>query len=226
MHTTIEYNGAEIEIPGTLPILSLRDIVAFPNHIFPLFVERERSVKALEYAIKTDKLVFLASQRDLNVEDPAIEDLFTVGTIAIILRAIRVPGQGDKMKVLVQGLCKGRIRDFIQTQPFLFALVEKEEKKKSDIKTAESEHLIAAVKEKLDKLIFNYGKTFPADILVVIENLEDSEKLAHLVAANIGLDVSRTQEILEIGDPTEKLIIVARLLDLMIDNLKNDKTCE
>jgi ATP-dependent Lon protease len=223
MLNPVEFNGAEIEIPGSLPILPLRDVVAFPDFILPLFVGRERSAKAVEYAIKNDKVVFLTAQRDLNIKDPAVEDLFTIGTIAIILRMMRVPEQGDKMKVLVQGLCKGRILDFIQTQPFLIAAVEKEEKEKSDIKTADAEHLIAAVKEKVDKLVFNYGKKVPADILVVIENLEDSEKLAHLVAANIGLDVSQAQEILEIGNPTQKLIRVGEILDEQIGILKGEK---
>ena len=224
MLTPITYNQAEI--PGRLPILPLRDIVVFPDHIFPLLVGRERSVKAVEYAIKSDKLILLAAQRDLSIEDPAVEDMYSVGTIAIILRMIRVPEKGDKMKVLVQGLCKGRACDFIQTQPFLLASVEKDEKEKPDIKKAGAEHLIAAVKEKVDKLIYIHGKTFPPDILVVIENLEDSEKLAHLVAVNIGLDVAQAQEILEIGDPAQKLMRVDYLLNLMINNLKNDKACE
>lgn len=228
MPTAPEYNGPEImliEIPENLPILPLRDIVVFPKHILPILVGRERSAKAVEYAIKTDKLVFVTAQRDIKIEDPAVEDMFTIGTIAILTRAIRVK-QGDNLKVLVQGLCKGRIRDFIQTHPFLLASVEKDDKEKSYIETAEVERLIVAVKEKLDKLVFHHGKTFPADILVVIENLEDAEKLAHLVAANISLEVSQAQEILEISDPTEKLIRVAHFLDLMSDNLKDGKTYE
>lgn len=101
-----QFKGIEVKMPKTLPVLPVRDVVLFPDLILPLFVGREKSVKAVEYAIKTDRLVFLTAQRQLNIESPAVSDLFSIGTLGIILRMMRVPEQVDKMKVLFQGLCK------------------------------------------------------------------------------------------------------------------------
>lgn len=151
----------ELKIPANLPVLPVRDVVVFPNHILPLFVERPMSIKAVEYALKTDKIVFLIAQRDLNIENPAAEDIYSIGTVGIILRTMRIQEKDNKMKVLFQGLCKARILDFIQSKPFYIANVERQEAKKSEVGMPETQQLILAVKEKLDEAIFKYGKAFP-----------------------------------------------------------------
>lgn len=214
----------EVKIPANLPVLPVRDVVVFPNHILPLFVERPMSIKAVEYALKTDKIVFLIAQRDLNIENPAVQDLYSIGTVGIILRMIRLQEKDNKMKVLFQGLCKARILDFIQSKPFYIANVERKEAKKSEVGMPETQQLILAVKEKLDEAIFKYGKAFPGDILAVIEDLMDPEELAHLVAANLCLESFRAQEILEIENPSQKLIRVSEILDEQIGLLKEGKT--
>ena len=92
----------DIEIPSTLPILPVRDVVIFPYMILPLFVGRDLSIKAIEHATETNKLILLVSQRDVNVETPAKEDLYTVGTVGTILRMLKLPD--GRLKILVQGL--------------------------------------------------------------------------------------------------------------------------
>lgn len=209
---------AKIPGKGKLPVLVLRDVVAFPKLILPLFVARQKSVEAVKYALRTDKLVILVAQKDINIENPDVQDLYSIGTVGIILRTMRVKETGDKIKVLVQGLCKARILDIIQTEPHWMATFVKEEPSKSQCDISESEQLVLAVKEKLDQLIFNYGKEFPVEVMAVVENLTDPEQLAHLVAANIGLKTEQAQEILEINDPMKKLMRVSENLDEQISD--------
>jgi ATP-dependent Lon protease len=214
----------EVKIPDNLPVLPVRDVVVFPNHILPLFVGRPMSIKAVEYALRTDKIVFLIAQRDLNIENPAVQDLYSIGTVGIILRMIRLQGKDHRMKMLVQGLCKARIVSFIQNEPFYIANMEMKAAGKSKIGVRETGQMIVEIKGKLDQLIFDYGKVFPIDILAVIENLTDPEKLAHLIAANLGVEPFRAQEVLEIEDPTQKLIQVSEILDKQIVSLRNNKS--
>src|SRR4030066_1090956 len=96
----------EIEIPDNLPVLPVRDIVVFPYMILPLFVGREMSIKAIEYSLSTDKMVLLLTQKDLDVESPSPEDLYSIGTVGVVMRMLKLPdGRG---RLLVRGLHKER----------------------------------------------------------------------------------------------------------------------
>jgi len=214
----------EAKIPGNLPVLMLRDVVAFPHLILPLLVARKKSVKAVEYALEKNKLVFLIAQRDLNIENPNVHELYSIGTVGIIMRTIRERDTDEEIKILVRGLCKARVLNIIQTEPFWLATWVKEEGDKSQCDISESEQLVLAVKEKLDQLIFDYCKEFPVEVMAVVENLTDPEQLAHLAAANIGLESFSAQEILEIGDPMKKLKRVGEILDEQIKSFKREKS--
>jgi ATP-dependent Lon protease len=221
MINPIKLRGIEVKIPRILPVLPLRDVVAFPL-ILPLFVGRQKSISAVEYALKTDKLIFLVAQRDINIDDPDPADLYSTGTVAIILRMIRLRDDDNRMKVLFQGLSKGRILDFIQLKPFYMANVERQETESSGTVIQATMKLMLEVKGKLD-VVFNYGKTFPVEVMAVIENLTDPEQLAHLIAANLGLEPFRAQEILEINDPVKKLMSVSEILDEQTSLFKEGK---
>ena len=105
------YEGDNIEFKDQLPLLPIRDIVVYPYMILPLFVGRESSIKAVEYAIKnTDRLILLAGQKDITVENPQEGDIYDLGTVAMIMRMRRLPD--GRIKILVQGLAKARITDF------------------------------------------------------------------------------------------------------------------
>lgn len=214
--------GVEPDLPGRFPVLPLRDTVFFPFQITPLFVGRRKSILAVEHALETDRFLFLTAQRDLNIESPTPEDLYTVGAVCLLLRILRVK-ESDKMKILIQGLRRAEIRTFLQNEPFFMAEVEEKITEISENLGAESQRLMTSVKERLDELIFTYGKPFPADILVVLETLEYPDKLAHLIAANIGLTVAQAQEILETGDPMQKLRKVGGILDERISIFKDEK---
>ncbi|HBR21761.1 MAG TPA: hypothetical protein DD713_04230 [Nitrospiraceae bacterium] len=206
----------EVNIPNILPVLPLRDVVAFPNLILPLLIGRQKSMNAVEHALRKGKVVFLIAQRDINVENPLVQDVYTIGTIGMILRTIRSKETRGKIKVLVQGICKARLIDLIQIEPIWIAIVIKEVAVKSAGEIVDIEPLVLTVKEKLGRLVFNYGKAFPIDVMVVVENSSDPEKLAFLIAANLGLESSQTQEILEIDNPTHKLMRVNEILDNQI----------
>src|ERR1700758_754157 len=111
------YDGEQVEIPETLPMLPVRDIVVFPYMIIPLFVGRDSSIKSVEEALsRSDRLILLASQKDISDEHPAPEGIYRTGTVSMIMRMRKLPD--GRIKILTQGLCKATIREFSQTNPF------------------------------------------------------------------------------------------------------------
>jgi len=203
-------------IPGNIPVLPVRDIVVFPYMIIPLFVGREISIRAIEQALGESRMILLLSQKDLNVENPATTDLYETGTVGMIMRMLKLPD--GRVKILVQGLAKAKVKGFTQTEPFIKADIQKMEESKPAALTIEEEAQIRTVKEQLDKAV-SYGKTILPDIMVVIENLDDPGRLADLVASNLGLKTDQAQEILEITDPTTKLKRVSDILGREIELL-------
>jgi ATP-dependent Lon protease len=190
-----------IEIPKKIPLLPIRDIVVFPYMVLPLFVGREMSIKAIEVALEGNRMIFLTSQKDINVENPAPSDLYTVGTVGVIMRMLKLPD--GRIKILVQGVARAKTVKFIQKEPFY----QVEIKTYPDVVTAinlETEALMRNVKEQIEKLV-SFGKVILPDIMVVIENVDDPGKLADLAVANMGLKVEQAQEILEIADPIQRI---------------------
>ncbi|MBF0557210.1 MAG: endopeptidase La [Nitrospirae bacterium] len=199
----------EVEIPDTLPVLPVRDIVIFPYMILPLFVGRDISIKAIDHALNTNRMVLLLAQRDLNVENPTTDDLYLMGTVCMIMRMLKLPD--GRVKVLVQGLSKARVSGFIQQDPFFVAGILKVTEEKPAEATIENEALIRSVKEQMDKVV-GLGKTVLPDVMVVIENIEDPGRLADLITANLGLKTDQAQEILEMADPVGRLTRVGEIL--------------
>ena len=206
----------ETQIPDNVPVLPVRDIVVFPYMIIPLFVGREISIKAIEQALAESRMILLLTQKDLNVENPTASDLYETGTVGMIMRMLKLPD--GRVKILVQGLAKAKVRGITQTIPFMIADVAKLEEVKPAALTIEEEAQIRTVKEQLDKAV-SYGKTILPDIMVVIENLDDPGRLADLVASNLGLKTDQAQEILEIADPITKLKRVSDILGREIELL-------
>ncbi|HET6365301.1 MAG TPA: endopeptidase La [Nitrospirota bacterium] len=190
-----------IEIPKKLPLLPIRDIVVFPYMVLPLFVGREMSIKAIEVALESNRMIFLTSQKDINVENPSPSDLYSVGTVGVIMRMLKLPD--GRIKILVQGVSRAKTVKFFQKEPFY----QVEIKTFSDVPTPvtlETEALMRNVKEQIEKLV-SFGKVILPDIMVVIENVDDPGKLADLAVANMGLKVEQAQEILEVTDPIQRI---------------------
>ncbi len=206
----------EIEIPDILPVLPVRDIVIFPYMIIPLFVGREMSIKAIDKALSTNRLILLLTQKDLNIENPTPEDLYRVGTVGLVMRMLKLPD--GRVKILVQGIAKVKVQEIKTDNDHFEAVIEKIDDQKPVEMTIETEALMRNVKEQLDKAV-SLGKTILPDIMVVIENLDEPGRLADLVASNLGLKTEQAQEILEIVDPVQRLRRVSEILNREIELL-------
>ncbi len=210
------YDGEQVEIPNSLPMLPVRDIVVFPYMIIPLFVGRDSSIKAVEEALsRSDRLILLASQKDISDEHPSPDGIYQTGTVSMIMRMRKLPD--GRIKILTQGLCKAKIKDFNQTQPFYECGIEKINEENSD-KASESEALMRNVREQLERVI-SLGKVLSPDILMVLDDITDPGRLADLVASNLGLKVSEAQVILETGDSVDRLSKISEILAKEIEVL-------
>jgi ATP-dependent Lon protease len=198
-----------LHLPETLPVIPVRDIVVFPYMVIPLFISREKSVRALEEALSGDRLVFLVAQKNLSEEDPAAEDLYTIGTVALVMRMLKLPD--GKIKILVQGLSKASMKDVLQSKPFLQVKVENIKDPFITEITLEIEALMRNIREQLERII-SYGKLLSPDLMFILESVDDPGRLADLVASNLDLTVEKAQEILDILDPVQRLKALSELL--------------
>jgi ATP-dependent Lon protease len=195
----------DIIIPGTLPLLAVRDVVVFPNMVLPLFVGRESSVLAIENALAHDRLLFLATQRDQTIENPEPEDVYDLGTVSLILRMLKLPD--GRLKILVQGKAKARIRDFLQVRPHFQVGLEVVTEQPLEEISPEAEALMRNAREMSEKILTLKGVMSP-DLLSILDSIEDPGHLADLVAANLRLKIDEAQAVLEELDPIRRLIIV------------------
>ncbi len=203
------YDGEQVTVPATLPMLPVRDIVVFPYMIIPLFVGRDSSIKAVEEALaRNDRLILLASQKDISDEHPNPDGIYQIGTVAMIMRMRKLPD--GRIKILTQGLCKAHLDEVVQTNPFFEAKVTKLEEVAEPL-SVEIEAVMRNVREQLEKII-SLGKMISPDILMVLEDITDPGRLADLVASNLGLKVAEGQLILETLRPSERIKHVNELL--------------
>jgi ATP-dependent Lon protease len=199
-----------VKIPDVLPVLPLRDIVIFPFMIVPLYVSRDRSIKAVDHALAENRMILLAAQKEQDEEDPGPEDIYSVGTVAIIMRMLKLPD--GRIRVLVQGIGRARVTSYEEGTPHLQAKVEAiTEPTVNDKGTLEIEALMRNVKAALEKSA-NLGKQISPEVIVIANNMDEPGRLADLTASNLELKVEGAQEILEATDPIERLRKVHELM--------------
>jgi ATP-dependent Lon protease len=191
-----------LNLPETLPLIPVRDVVVFPYMVLPLFISREKSIKSLEGALSKDRLVFLVAQKNLSVEDPSPKDLYRVGTVALVMRMLKLPD--GKIKVLVQGLSKASMKEVLRTKPHLLVRVEIMKDPFITEITLETEALMRSIREQLERIV-SYGKLVSPDLMFILDSVDDPGRLADLVASNLDLTVEKAQEIMEIIDPIDRL---------------------
>ena len=202
-------------LPEELPVLALREFVVFPYMVLPLFVARERSIAAVEEATHGDRLVLLVAQRSAEAADPDPDDLYQVGTVAMVMRSMRMPD--GRLKVLVQGLGKARIdsviehRDSTWVRPVAFEADDEG----ADDWTVEGEALTRSVRAQVEELL--PLKNLPPEVLSITSNVQSPGRLADLVASNLRLRLEEAQEVLEIRDPIARLRRVDALLKRELD---------
>ncbi len=198
-----------LKLPDSLPVLPLRDIVIFPFMIVPLFVQRERSMRAVEQALVESRMIMLAAQRDLEKEEPLGEDLYDYGTAAVIMRMLKMPD--GRLRILVQGLTRARVARYQDDQPHLIAHIEPLSDAEPDTDELELEALIRNVRSSLERAI-TLGKNISSEVMAIVANLEDPGRLADVAASNLELKVSDAQSVLEKLDPADRLRKVNELL--------------
>ena len=181
-----------VHIADELPVLPLRDAVLFPYAILPLSVDRDASSLAVDEALSSDRAVLLLSQRDAQISEPGEDDLYTVGCVGTIMRAVKLPD--GSQRILVQGLARAHADYFTTTQPHLTArirLIEEPTLVKDG--GLEIEASIRTIRTRLEQ-IQSLGKGISPEIMVLAADLEDPVRLADLAAANLGLPVADAQD--------------------------------
>ena len=187
--------------PGdTLAVLPLRDIVVFPHMIVPLFVGREKSVRALEAVMKDDKQILLVAQKNAAQDDPSVDDIYRVGTVSTILQLLKLPD--GTVKVLVEGGRRARVTSFKETEAYFEAFVEELPEEETEAK--ELEALGRTVVSQFEQYI-KLNKKIAPEVLVSLNQIEEPSKLADTVASHLNLKIAEKQDLLEISRVGERL---------------------
>jgi len=205
------------KIPEVLPVLPLRDVVVYPYVILPLSVSREKSIRAVDTALVENRMILLLSQKQMEMDDPGPEDLYKVGTAALIMRVLKLPD--GRIRALVQGLQRVRVEYFTETENLFKAKVEPLSEPEQIETGIELDALLRSVKQTLEKAVA-LGKNLPQEVLVIAVNLDSPGRLADLVASNLELKPPQLQEVLEITHPVQRLKRVHELLMREIELLE------
>lgn len=202
----------------TYPVLPLRDIVVFPHMIVPLFVGREKSVKALEDVMKDDKQIMLVAQKNAAQDDPGITDIYNVGTVSTVLQLLKLPD--GTVKVLVEGGQRAKISRYTDKQEFFEAEATLMPEEDGDFQEVEA--LSRSVVTQFEQYI-KLNKKIPPEVLVSINQIEDYSKLADTVASHLALKISEKQELLEVETVVERLERVYQHMESEIGVLQVEK---
>src|SRR5260370_9275726 len=192
----------QLQIPSELPVLPLRDIVIYPFMIVPLFVSREKSVRAVEEALGEDRMILVASQKDLDKEEPTADDLYKVGTAAVIMRMLKLPD--GRIRILVQGLARTEVESVNSGGEYIRARLRVMPEILPPARSLEVEALIRNVRASMEKAI-NLGKNISPEVMAIIAKLDEAGRLADLSASNLELKVEDAQSVLDCPDTTARL---------------------
>ncbi len=220
MHKVMR-EGSLIEINNRLPILPLKDVVIFPYMIYPLLVGRESSLKAVEESMLLDKHIFLAAQKSVAIEEPKKGDLYRTGVVARVLQVVKLPN--GLMKVLVEGIIRGKIKRFLTLDDHLQGQIDL---------ISESEKVTPRIKAKgrrvssLFKEYVRLNRNIPDEIMMTIERIDQPQRLADLVAAHLQRDIDTKQKILETHSVEKEFVALIGILESELVILKLEKELE
>lgn len=213
-----DINLDHVEIPDTLPLLPVKDVVMFPSVILPLFVGRESSIQAVDAALSKDRLLFLSAQKDVHAEVVTPEGIYDFGCVGMITRMHKLPVPDGRIKILVQGIRRAKIKEYVQETPNYYVRLDKLEEKPAKDRKVDLEAMVRAIKEVLEKIV-SHGKILSPEILIVLDDVKDPGRLADLVASYLGLRVEEAQPLLEMVDPADRLKAVLNHLHKELDIL-------
>jgi len=215
---TPEMPKKSIVIPDVLPLLPVRDVVIFPYMVLPLAVGRSKSIRALEEGMARDRLIFLVTQKKIQTEDPGRDDLYSVGAVAEILQLLKMPD--GTVKILVEGLERGKIVDFIPQQGFVQVRIERP--LETYVPNQELEALMRNVVTLFERYV-KLNRRIPIETIMSVSNIEDPSRLADVIASHISIKISQEQLILETLDPKKRLIELSKILTAENDILSIEK---
>lgn len=206
-------NNEKSEKVTVTPLLPLRDVVVFPHMIVPLFVGRDRSVNALESAMKHEKAIFMAAQKNAQKDDPKEEDIYSIGTLGTIIQLLRLPD--NTVKVLVEGKSRARIRNYITDDDFFVVEAEEYGEEKAE-RTPKIEALMRSVIETFESYA-KVGKKIPQELIGTVSSINEPERLADIVSSHLNVKLEEKQKLLEIPAVEERL---ERIYGLMLSEIE------
>jgi ATP-dependent Lon protease len=198
-----------------LPLLPLRDVVVFPHMVVPLFVGREKSIKALEHAMTLDKSIFLCTQKEAKVDEPQEQDIHTTGTIGVVLQLLRLPD--GTVKALVEGRNRGRIDSFISTQDFFY--VEVESLMEPEENTLETEALVRSLNSTFEAYA-KINKKIPVEVINTIASVKNPSHLCDSMISHLSLKLEDRQTLLSLISPIARMETLYELMRSEIEVLQ------
>lgn len=201
-----------------LPVLPLRDVVVFPSMVIPLFVGREKSVQALEHAMRHDKQILLVAQKEAGVDSPAARDVYSVACVSTILQLLKLPD--GNVKVLVEGNRRARVKRYTDGEQMLMAEIEMIDEPEMPLR--EHEALMRSAIATFENYV-KTGKKIPAEIVQAVSSLEDAGRLADTIVAHLVLKVADKQKVLELDQPSARLEHLMALMESEIELLNVEK---
>ncbi len=208
--------------PGELPILPLRNTVLFPGVVIPITVGRDKSIKAVNDAYKTDKLIGVVAQKDSSIEEPTVSDLEDVGTVAKVVKLIKMPDGGTT--IIIQGRKRFKIEEVTAEDPYFKATIKvlEEETLKGD---NDFDALVGSIKD-LASQIINLSPNLPSEAAIILKNIENPSFLIHFVSSNLNSDLKQKQQLLEISNLKARAELLMSLMhtELQYAELKNKVT--
>lgn len=201
-----------------VPVLPLRDVVVYPFMVVPLFVGRERSIKALEVAMASDKQILVATQKSAAEDQPTEESIYRVGTLATVLQLLKLPD--GTVKVLIEGVKRARIVNFINNEAYFLADLELIDD--TNLESREIEILIRSLKSQFEQYV-KLNRKIPTEILASVLSIEDGSRLADTIAAHLSIKLEEKQKILEILDLAARLEKLVGVMESEIDLLQIEK---
>jgi len=211
------YDGSTIEFKNQLPLLPVRDLVIYPYMIIPLFVGRDASIQAVEHALQhTDRMIILSGQKDVKAENPSENEIYQIGTVAMIMRMRKLPD--GRIKILVQGISKGCITSFLEKSPFYKVQVTPLQDFTIGTDDLTAKALMRNIRDGLEKVI-SLEKNISSDLLMVLDDIHEPGRMADLIASNLGIQVGEGQMLLEILDPIARLKKIQDIINRELDIL-------
>src|SRR5262252_2165318 len=201
-----------------VPLLPLRDIIVFPHMVVPLFVGRQKSIRALEEAMAKQKSILLAAQKDAKTNEPAEDDIYRVGTLGTVVQLLRLPD--GTVKVLVEGKRRARIARYLDDGEFF--LVDVEPIDEAGEKTTEIEALIRTVNATFENYV-KLNKKIPPEMIMSVASIDDASRLSDTIVAHLGIKLEDKQQLLEMLNPAERLEKVLQFMRSEIEILEVEK---